>query len=774
MAPPDPSAGRAHYARWRIRARGVVQGVGFRPFVYRRAVSLGLAGWVQNDPAGVAIEAEGEIAALEALVTTIEIAPPPGAVLGALACEPIPPCGEAGFAIRPSTAAGRRDLRVTSDLATCAACLTELFDPANRRYRHPFISCTQCGPRYSVIADLPYDRARTTMRGFPLCPACRAEYENPADRRFHAEPIACHDCGPRLALWDTAGAVLGRGDEALLAAAAAVRAGRIVAVKGLGGFHLIADARDERAVRQLRLRKNRPAKPLAVMFPALAALQRACAVSPAAAALLTSPACPIVLLKRRAGAAIAAAVAPQLPWLGALLPYTPLHHLLLAELGFPVVATSGNRGGEPIVTDAAEALVRLRGVTDLLLVHDRPILRPLDDSVLRLAAGEPLMLRRARGFSPGWFALDGLPPGIAACGGHLKATVALSGAGGVTLSQHLGDLDTLDARDLHQRALSDLARLHGITPRLAACDAHPDYASRATATALGMRPVAVPHHLAHVLAVMAEHGIEPPVFGLAWDGAGLGADGTIWGGEALRVRATGWERVARLRPFRLPGGEAAMREPRRAALGLLFAAWGEAALTRVDLAPIAAFSPIEREVLGRALAQRLNAPVTTSIGRLFDAFAALAGFSQRARHEGEAAMRLEAAAEGMPRGAGYPFALLELATEAVLELDWRPALAAALADLAAGRGGEVVAAGLHDGLATAIGALARRLGATRMVLSGGCFQNVRLLEAAIAALRAAGCEPLWPRLVPPNDGALALGQIVFAASLERQGEHACA
>jgi hydrogenase maturation protein HypF len=624
--------------RERIAVTGTVQGVGFRPFVWREATARGLAGYVVNTPGGVTLEAEGTAESVEALVGALRQPPPPAATV-TLAREMLAPIGETGFSIRDSALGGTRSAAVLPDLATCDACLAEVLDPRNRRYRYPFTNCTHCGPRYSIITDLPYDRARTTMRRFIMCPDCQVEYESPADRRFHAEPNACPVCGPQLALWDGQGRVLATRDDALKAAAAALAEGRIVAVKGLGGFHLMADARNEAAVQALRQRKHREEKPFAVMFASLAALSEAADPTDIEIEVLTSRERPIVLVRRRPNA-LAESVAPGNPLVGAMLPYTPLHHLLLAEIGFPVVATSGNRSDEPICTDEHEALARLAGIADLFLVHDRPVERPVDDSVVRVIADQPTVFRRARGMAPS-VAARGVPAGILAVGGHMKTTVALSTEAGAVLSQHLGDLDTAEAYAAYSRAVTDIQRLHDARPRIVARDLHPDYRSTEVAEALEAPKIAVQHHLAHVAACMAEHGLEPPVLGVSWDGTGYGTDGTIWGGEFLRVTADGWERVAHLKPFRLPGGEAAVREPRRSAIGLLHAAFGAAALGMTDLAPVAAFTNAERRTLASMLDRGLNAPVTTSAGRLFDAVAALLDLRQKVSHEGQAAMMLE-------------------------------------------------------------------------------------------------------------------------------------
>jgi hydrogenase maturation protein HypF len=632
--------------RIRVLIGGAVQGMGFRPFVHRRATALGLGGWVSNSAAGVTIELEGDPRRVHELLAELHASPPANASIAVIETCEVCPCGDRSFAIRASDTDGAPIAHVLPDLATCDECLREMFNPADRRYRYAFINCTQCGPRHSIIEAIPYDRARTSMRHFRMCPACQAEYDNPIDRRFHAEPNACPACGPQLSLWDGKSHVLASGFDAISAAADAVRAGHIVAAKGVGGFHLIADAGDSVVVRRLRECKRREEKPFAVMFASLASVREFCRISPEEAALLTSPVGPIGLL-RRVGGRISEAVAPGNPSLGVLLPYTPLHHLLLQELGFPVVATSGNVSDEPIVIDERDALARLGGIADLFIMHDRPIVRAIDDSVMRVVCGREIVVRRGRGLAPAQFSVPGVTGGILAVGGHLKATVAVSLTNSVVLSQHIGDLTTSPARVAHTHAIADLARLHAVEPRLVACDLHPDYASSHAAAAASLPVVVVQHHLAHVIACLAEHGLQPPVLGVAWDGTGLGTDGAIWGGEFLLVTPVGVRRAAHLRPFRLPGADAAINEPRRAALGLLFEAFGDAVFTRKDLAPVVAFMPSERRILAGMLRSGTNAPWTTSVGRLFDAFASILGLRQRANYEGQAAAELEwAAAEG--------------------------------------------------------------------------------------------------------------------------------
>ncbi len=763
---PEPKDG----TRRRVQAdiRGAVQGVGFRPFVYQLAHKLGLAGWVENTTFGVRLEIEGDDAAIAAFLRQVDEAPPPNAAVISVAIRDMACLADDTFVIRQSASQGARIAQILPDLATCADCLRELFDPGDRRYQYPFINCTHCGPRFSIVEDVPYDRARTSMRQFPMCPACRAEYEDPLNRRFHAEPNACPVCGPRIASWDVGGKELAKGREALLAAAQALRDGKIVAAKGIGGFHLMADARNEEAVRQLRTRKRRPEKPFAVMFPARPDIERECEVSPEERALLSEPACPVVLLRRKPGL-VASAVAPDNPWLGAMLPYAPLHHLLMRELGFPVVATSGNLSDEPIAIDETEALTRLAGIADVFLVHNRPIVRPIDDSVARVVCGRDQLLRRARGYAPAPILMEGLPAGVLALGGHMKTTVAVTLEDGVLLSQHLGDLETMPARLAHDRAVDDMLKLRGLAPRVVVRDLHPDYATSRMAARIGPPVVGVQHHLAHVVACMAEHGIAPPVLGVAWDGTGYGTDGTIWGGEFLLVAKGSWCRVAHLRPFRLPGGEVAVHEPRRSAIGLLYEVFGADAF-ELDLPPVAAFTPAERKVMKTALEQEVNAPRISSMGRLFDGFAALCGLRQSASYEGQAAAEFEWAADDVVPARSYDFPLVtNTAEDAPWIVDWKPALDALLCDRAAGVPVGAISAAFHAGLAKVLAAVARQIGTPRVILTGGCFQNARLTEEAVTALRTAGHEPVWHRRVPPNDCAIALGQAVWAAWSEKKG-----
>lgn len=755
-------AAQAAVHRARIVVTGAVQGVGFRPYVYRLATGLGVAGRVRNAPAGVEIEAEGAQEAIAVLIEGLRAAPTPARV-ERIACAWLAPTGARGFVVAASDVAPGSTLPLP-DLAPCGECLAELRDPAGRRFGYAFTSCSHCGPRHSLIAALPYDRARTAMAAFTLCATCAAEYADPASRRFRHEANACPACGPRLSFCDARGRPLADGDDALARAAALLRGGGIVALKGAGGFQLLTDARHEDAIARLRERKRRPHKPLAVMFADLAGpagLGTVCRVSPAEQALLTSPAAPIVLLDRCSDA-LPASLAPGNPRLGAMLPSTPLHALLLDGLGFPVVATSGNASGEPLCADNDEALARLAGIADGFVLHDRAILHPLDDSVMQIAAGRAQVLRLARGLSP--LALEGGESPVLALGGQQKNALAVGGAGRIVAGPHVGDLDSELALARFDAASVELPAQAGVAPQLLAHDAHPDYVSSIRAAGDPRPAIAVQHHHAHVAAVMAEHGLDGAVLGVAFDGAGLGEDSTLWGGEFLYGDRARPRRVAWLKPFPLPGGERAAREPRRAALGLLYAAYGPG-LGGVALA----FTAGERRTLVQALDQRVNAPLTSSVGRLFDAIAALLGLCDVMSFEGQAAAALQAAAETVPMRPPYPLALVQAGDGLVA--DWAPLLAAALADRAAGVAVPDIAARFHAALAALVPGVAAGVGAKRVVLAGGCFQNRRLLEETRAALDNAGLAVFWPQRLPPGDGGLAVGQAAVAqARLAAQGD----
>ena len=750
LLPPD--AVRVHVA-----IRGAVQGVGFRPFVYRLAHELGLHGWVNNSAAGVFVEAEGDASQVRAFVRRLESDKPQIAFIQSFETTFLDPVGYTNFDIRASSGGEKRAL-VMPDLATCPACLADILDPHNRRYHYPFTNCTHCGPRFTIIAALPYDRASTTMHAFTMCGDCRREYNDPNDRRFHAQPNACPACGPQLALWNAQGIEIARKHDALMKTATALRAGKIVAIKGLGGFHLMVDARQESAVQTLRTRKRREEKPFALMAPNIDQTLRYCSASEVERRLLRSPECPIVLLPRLPGPSdIAPSVAPGNPNLGVMLPGTPLHHLLLGELGFLLVATSGNLSEEPICIDEREAMERLGGIADLFLVHDRPILRHVDDSVVREVCGRELVLRRARGFAPLPVQVEGELTAILAVGGHQKNTIAAAVGSQVFISQHIGDLETEGSYQAFQSVISAFKSLYDFSPKAIACDAHPDYLSTQYAERTGLPMVKVQHHHAHILSCMAENQLRPPVLGIAWDGSGMGSDGTVWGGEILHVTDTGFRRVAHLRPFLLPGNAKAVREPRRVALALLYEIFGNQAFT-LDVPTVQAFTPAERGPLQTMLRQRLNAPTTTSAGRLFDAFASLLNLRQVSSFEGQAAMELEFALAGTKEDDSYPFAIRNQG--GTLWLDWEPAVRAVIAGATNERAR--ASARFHNTLVDMVVEVAKRFGEKNVVLSGGCFQNRYLTERMVSRLVSSGYRPYWHQRVPPNDGGIALGQIMAA------------
>ncbi len=770
----------------RVLVRGAVQGVGFRPFVYRLANQIGLAGWVLNGTGGVTIDLDGPPDALGVFLRRLRAEAPPRAIIVDVESAWGPPRGYRGFHIRLSQGGGNRTTLILPDTATCPDCLAETLDPANRRFGYAFTNCTNCGPRFSIITALPYDRPNTTMRGFALCPDCAAEYADPADRRFHAQPNACQVCGPRLEFWE-AGAIPAAARrpppaaDPLSAAAAALRQGQIVAVKGVGGYQLMVDPRNSAAVARLRDRKARPDKPLALIARDLAQAAEIVQLDAGAAALLSSAEAPIVLLPRRSDGAIAIApaVAPGNPFLGVMLPCSPLHHLLLRALDFPLVATSGNLSDEPICIGEDEAGRRLGQIANSFLSHNRPVERHIDDSVATVVAGAPRLLRRARGYAPLPVALPAEAPCILAVGPQLKNTVALSVGRQAFISQHIGDLSTVEAVGAFERVIADFLRLYEAAPALVAHDLHPDYVSTHFARKSQVAPaaprVAVQHHHAHFAACLAEHAVVGPALGAIWDGTGYGVDGTVWGGEFLLGDAAASVRVAHLLPFRLPGGDAAVREPARVAVALLREIFGQAIVGWGHLDPVAHFDQTQRDILERMIFRGINSPLTSSAGRLFDGVAALLGLRQCVSFEGQAAIELEHLADPHERGA-YEFALSRAQLDAPpppaggvscvadpLIVDWRPAIVALLNDLRRGVARERIAARFHNGAVAAIAEVAALLGVEQVALSGGCFQNRLLAEGAAVRLETAGRRALLPRLIPANDGGVSFGQIAMAA-----------
>lgn len=717
--------------RLRIALYGVVQGVGFRPFVYRLATGLGLTGWVLNSGDGLVIEVQSNLARLDEFVARLEAERPAASVILARESIWLAPGDYASFEIRQSESTAAPRTGILPDLATCPECLHEINTPMERRYAYPFTNCTLCGPRFSIIEALPYDRRHTTMKAFALCAACRREYADPNDRRFHAQPIACPVCGPQL-------------DVTLAAAAATLCQGGIVALKGIGGFQLLADARNENAVAELRRRKQRDGKPFALMLPSLAAVRRYCRLLPEEERILTSSAAPIVLLEPLSSTDLATNVSDSSPFLGVMLPYSPLHHLLLQLHPYPLVATSGNLSGEPIAIDNAEARARLGPVADLFITHNRPIARPCDDSVVRLCGGKEQLLRRARGYAPLPIRVPDTLPRVLAVGPHMKSTVAIACGRDVIVSQHLGDLDSLEARAAFERTIHDLCHLYQFEPDVIACDLHPDYYSTQWARATGKPVIAIQHHHAHAAACAAENDLREPYLAVVWDGTGYGLDHTIWGGEFFAVEAQQFQRIAHLRPFRLPGGDAAVRQGWRAAAAI------QHELNLESTAP---------PVIRRMLETNLNCPLTTSAGRLFDAIAALTGVARESTFEGQAAMLLERAARASTDDAAYP---LPLAEETA---DWAPLIHAVLDDLSHGVASSTVARRFHNALARLILTVAQRTGLSNVVLSGGVFQNDLLTVTASALLRENHFTVFTHQRVPPNDGGISLGQAVLAGAL---------
>ena len=749
----------------RVRVTGLVQGVGFRPFVHRLALRHALGGWVRNASGEVVIALEGAPEEIDAFLRELRSEAPPLARIGTIEREATSPTGARTFTITASDVAPGRRQPVSPDVATCAACVRELFDPGDRRYRYPFITCTDCGPRFTVIAAMPYDRERTSMAPFLQCPACLAEYRTPGHRRQHSETNSCAECGPRLS-YRVRGAERANGTEPSLAAAVTLlRDGGILALRGLGGFHLAVDATDGGAVARLRRRKGREAKPFAVMVRTLAEARELAEIDPEEAACLSGAERPIVLVTLRPDAPLAPEIAPGLTQVGILLAYTPLHHLLLADVGRPLVMTSGNQSEEPIATGNAEALQRLGRIADAFLLHDREIVARYDDSVVRVSAGRPIMLRRARGYAPLPLALPvRTPVPLIAVGGQLKNTFTLAQGGEAYVSQHIGDLENLETLTHFRDAVARYRALFRLTPEAAACDLHPGYLSTRIAEELGLRPlIRVQHHHAHIAAILAEHGEREPVIGIAYDGTGYGEDGNIWGAEVLLADLVGYRRTAHLRYASLPGGDLAAREPWRAALGYLMLEPAMAAAFALAFRDVPAAS---RDLAEAQVRCRLNAPLASSMGRLFDAAAAVIGVQVARQYEGQAAMRLEALAG---RGRGHAIAMpIEAGSDGASILDPLPLLVALGERRQAGADPAELAADLHESIAAATTRLATRAreesGHDAVALGGGVFQNARLAATVDAALIARGFRVLHPLHLGPNDGAISYGQAAVAAA----------
>ena len=767
LSPPSIPAGSLH-----IAVHGIVQGVGFRPFVYRLAHRVGLTGTVANDGDGVVIHLDGSARALDSFVVALRAEAPPVARIVGMEVRPAPSaCPATDFRILPSRRDGRPSTQIAPDITVCPDCLGEILDPANRRFRYSFTNCTNCGPRFSIVERVPYDRPNTSMRRFTMCEACSHEYHDPLDRRFHAQPNACPECGPSLSWHDARGRTLA--GDGLTQAARALAEGSVVAIKGLGGFHLAVDGSSEEAVAILRQRKNRPAKPLAIMVADLQTARRYCRLSDAEAALLTSPEHPIVLATAREGGGLARGIAPGLGHLGLMLPYTPLHHLLFAEPATPgaLVMTSGNRSDEPICTGNDEALARLRGLADYFLLHDRDIVTRVDDSVARIMDDQPRLLRRARGYAPVPVQLRQPTGDILACGAEMKNSFCLVRNNEAYVSQHIGELTGGEQFDFYLESIEHLHQVLDVRPQRIACDRHPDYLSTRYAQGRSAEWKAIQHHHAHIGAVMAEQGLEGPVLGIVLDGTGYGGDGTVFGGEIYRADRAGFSRLARLSHLRLPGGDRAAEQPWRMALSLLYQGLGEEAfLEGVQPRSLAAIAGDKKALIGQLLRKGVHSPLTSSCGRLFDAVSALVGLCLTSDYEGQAAMLLEHQADLVTDRLAAPFYSVDFdEEEGVLVLD--SALLAGLIcrDLTTGVSVPVIARRFHrwlvDGLESMLHRLRQRTDVEEVVLAGGCMQNKLLFETLAARLRVTGFSVHAGGLIPMHDGGIALGQAYIGGNV---------
>lgn len=757
------------FRRYRLHLSGRVQGVGFRPAVHRLARKLNWSGWVLNNDQGVILEVETAQSDGEAILESIKACLPTVARIENYHIQEIEPERIIGFSIANSeakspSATGRVPL--IPDQAVCHECVDEMLDPQNRRYLYPFITCSVCGPRYSITKRLPFDRENTSMVAFPMCEDCLTEYRSPGDRRFHAQTISCPKCGPRLTLWEAQGGPLAAGADAIAQTVGALKQGRVIAVKSLGGFHLMVDATNEEAVATLRQRKGRETKPFAVMVEDLRVAEKLAFFSDTEQKLFQSAESPILLL-RSSGEGLASNIAPGLKRLGLMRAYTPLHHLLLREVRRPLVATSGNLSDEPICYQNDEAFVRLTSVADLFLTHDRDIVVGQDDSIVRELAGRGTVLRLGRGHCP--TAVDWTPGDSTerdetalAYGAHMKSSLALAikGSDVIQVGPHLGTLETVVARDRFHQEIRRFPEFHDVKVTAAVCDLHPDYPSTWEADQSGLPVSRVQHHLAHVLSCMLDNQEYGPILGVAWDGSGYGADGTIWGGEFITLAPNGeWRRIGHLRTFLLPGGNQAVQEPRRAALGLFYEILGDTLFEEVPQCIQNQFTPIELNAFRKTLKTGLNAPRCSSVGRLFDGVAALLGVCERSQFEGQAAMLLEDLASGESDDrCSCDFRIAQ--RDGTFVLDWEPWLRTMFTQTQKGNGPEAIAADFHKALADGIVAMAERIGMPKIALTGGVFQNRRLTELTVTLLKKKGFIPLWHRQIPPNDGGIAAGQLL--------------
>jgi hydrogenase maturation protein HypF len=742
--------------RIKISIKGAVQGVGFRPFIYKLANSLGLKGYVLNNPQGVIVEAEGDEETLTEFTERIKSEKPAISFIQNISTEELPLYNYKDFEIRKSNLGGSPNAIVLPDIATCKDCRDEIFDPNNRRYLYPFTNCTNCGPRYSIIDSLPYDRKRTSMKIFGMCPECKTEYDNPDDRRFHAQPNACPVCGPHLELWDSERNILSTHNVAVTETINAIRDGQIIALKGLGGFQLIVDALNSSAVKRLRKNKFREEKPFALMYPDIESVKNDCEVSSEEDKLLLSPQAPIVLLKRRPECSIPDSVAPLNPYLGIMLPYTPLHHIIMNSLKTPVVATSGNISDEPICIDENEALRKLKNIADLFLVHNRPINRQVDDSITRIVMNEKVTLRRARGYAPMPVIINSdTDEHILAVGGHLKNTVAVSKGDEVFVSQHIGDLENVEQYNSFCCTIDKFKELYKIEPDIIISDMHPDYISTKYAKENYKITETIQHHAAHILSVIAEHGLKGPLLGISWDGAGYGIDKIIWGSESLVFNETGFKRIGYIRKFRLPGGESSFKEIYKSAFGLLYEIYGDEALKYLDKSD----KDNEKSLLLQMLKKSINSPECSSMGRLFDAVASILNVRQVVSFEGQAAMELEFLTDCYSSEEYYEYEIL--IESRVFIFDWASVIRQIIQDKENKVLINSISVKFHNTLVRVIVEIAKLVNENIVALSGGCFQNKYLLQNSIKELRKNGFDVYWNKEVPANDGGISLGQIAY-------------
>ncbi|WP_372881698.1 carbamoyltransferase HypF [Psychromonas sp.] len=744
--------------RYQISVQGRVQGVGFRPFVVRTASKLNLSGWVRNIRQSVLMEVQGELEQTESFLLQLQSDAPPAARIEQLTVKQVDLLHGGGFKIMDSSGESEGAVSISPDSGICTACKNELFSADNRRYHYPFISCTQCGPRYSILKALPFDRNNTTLNAFPMCAECLQEYQTSNDRRFHAQGINCAKCGPQISYVTPQGERLAEKEAALARTICDLKAGKILAIKGLSGFHLVLDATNHEAVLRLRHRKKRPAKPFALMYPQLSMVAADCRMNEQEKLLLSSEIAPIILLENRySNLSLSPAIAPDNPYLGVMLPYTPLHQLICRAVNKPLVVSSANRSGEPVCCDNEQAFEQLRSLVDGFIMHDREIYQGLDDSIVKFVNNEPMLLRRARGYVPDYLPLKKEFPAIMALGGQLKNSIALSKGKRLYISQYIGDLENIAAVERHQKVKDIMQRLFAVQPDLVACDLHPDYVTTHLAKESALPVVAVQHHLAHLYAAMVEHQLKEQAFAVVWDGNGYGQDGSLWGGEFIAVDGEKVHRVATFLPFKLPGGSAAITEPRRVAIALLYEVYGEELLAAQRINALSPFTLSTLKQLLKMLCNNINSPLTSSVGRLFDGLSSLLNFVQINSFEGEAAMRVEFAAQSESDKGVYDLPIDFSVTPNII--DWRPMLSAVIDDINHHIPPAVIAKRFHNSAAEVILHIAQHYAVPQVLLTGGCFQNGLLIETTVALLEKHGIKVLWHKKIPANDAGLCVGQV---------------